>query len=198
MNVISIVEGNGEVAALPLLLRRIGQWKTPHHFPNILHPIRVHKDRFLNKDHEFRRHVLLASHKCAERGWILILLDADDDCPAQLGAETLRRAKEYAPHRAISVVIANREYEAWFIASAVSLDGKRGFCFGSVETVDAETPRDAKGWMKARMKSCAYRETTDQAAFTASMDLEQAFQGSRSFRKLCSEWVRQFDLGCEV
>ena len=196
MNVVSIVEGHGEVGALPQLLRRVGQWKTPNHFPNILSPIRVRKDRFLNKDDEFRRHIQMASHKCGKEGWILILLDADDDCPMELGLQILERAKQHLPHRPISVIIANREYEAWFIASAASLDGRRGFHFDPDNTVmDAESRRDAKGWIKARMESRAYREITDQPAFTATMDLEQAFKGSRSFRKLCSEWVSQVTPG---
>jgi hypothetical protein len=89
------------------------------------------------------------------------------------------------------VVLANREYEAWFIAAAKSLNGKRGFTFESDEPVDAEKPRDAKGWMKSRMTSKNYGETKDQPAFTASMNLDQAHEKSRSFRKLCDEWRRQ-------
>ena len=45
-------------------------------------PIRVRRDQFLNRDKEFSRHLSLAAGKCGEDGWILILLDADDDCPA--------------------------------------------------------------------------------------------------------------------
>ncbi|MCK0507759.1 hypothetical protein [Aromatoleum anaerobium] len=35
----------------------------------------------MNKEEEFRRQLLLAAAKCAGDGWILIVLDADDDCP---------------------------------------------------------------------------------------------------------------------
>lgn len=38
------------------------------------------------------------------------------------------------------------------------------------------------------MTAGRYRETTDQPAFSAIMDLSQAFDLSRSFRKLCSDW----------
>lgn len=189
--VAAIVEGDGEVAALPVLLRRLGEWRTPAVYTQILPPIRVHRDRFLNRDEEFRRHLLLAAAKCGEDGWVLVLLDADDDCPAELGPQILQRARECVPHRRISVVLANREYEAWFIAAAESLDRQRGFAFDSAEAINAETPRDAKGWIRARMVSRAYGETTDQPAFSAVMDLQQAFDRSRSFRKLCAEWMRQ-------
>jgi hypothetical protein len=189
--VVAIVEGDGEVAALPILLRRINEWNSPESYVQALPPIRVRRDRFLNRPEEFHRHLLLAAAKCGEDGWILILLDADDDCPAELGAEILKRAQACVPYRRVSVVLANREYEAWFVAAAESLDGYRGFSFNPMDITDAERPRNAKGWMGERMIGGTYRETTDQPAFSARMDLQQAFDRSRSFRKLCSEWRRQ-------
>ncbi|WP_153111250.1 DUF4276 family protein [Propionivibrio limicola] len=189
--VAAIVEGDGEVASLPILLRRLNQWLTPERPTQVPAPIRVHRDRFLNREEEFRRHLLLAAAKCGEQGWILVLLDADDDCPAQLGQQILERARQVVPHRRISVVLANREYEAWLIAGARSLSGQRGFSFGEAEAIDAETPRDAKGWIKKHMASRSYGETTDQPAFSSRVDLQQVFEGSRSFRKLCSEWKTQ-------
>ena len=189
--VVAIVEGDGEVAALPVLLRRMGEWRTPEACTQILPPIRVRRDRFLNRDEDFRKFLLLASGKCGDDGWILILLDADDDCPAELGPQILERARRYVPHRRLSVVLANREYEAWFVAAAESLHGRSRFAFDATEAIEAEAPRDAKGWIKARMASRAYGETTDQPAFSAAMDLQQAFERSRSFRKLCAEWTRQ-------
>ena len=50
----SIVEGDGEVAALPILLRRVGAWQSPEKGFNVLPPIRVRRDRFLNRDDESR------------------------------------------------------------------------------------------------------------------------------------------------
>jgi hypothetical protein len=191
ITVASIVEGQGEAAALPVLLRRICDWQTPQVPSHVSIPIRVYKDRFLNKEDEFRRHLLLAAAKCGNNGWILVLLDADDDCPAARGPEILQRAQVIVPHRHISVVLANREYEAWFIAAAASLHGHRGFTFDALQdATEPETPRNAKGWMAHRMGGAGYNETTDQPAFSARIDLEMAFANSRSFRKLCQDWVR--------
>jgi hypothetical protein len=191
VKVAAIVEGDGEVKALPILLRRLAGWQTPGIFIQALPPIRVRRDRFLRREEEFCRHLLLAGAKCGQDGWILVLLDADDDCPADLGAEILERARACAPHHRISVVLAKREYEAWFIAAAESLNGQRGFSFDPITAADPEAPRNAKGWIKAHMVGRSYGETTDQPAFTQRMDLLQAYNGSRSFRKLCSEWNRQ-------
>lgn len=119
------------------------------------------------------------------------MLDADDDCPADLGAKILQRAKQCIPHRPISVVLANMEFEAWFIASAESLNGKHGFEFNPEEVIEAERVRNAKGWIKNHMSTNSYGETTEQQAFVREMNLQQAFSNSRSFRKLCSEWEKQ-------
>ena len=189
--VVSIVEGDGEVAAFPVLLRRIGSWLSPKVPTTIAQPIRVRRDRFLNRDEEFRRHLLLAAAKAGEDGWILVLLDADDDCPANLAPRVLERAREVVPHRSVSVVLANREYEAWFLASAASLDGHRGFAFDNPPNFEPERLRNAKGWLGERMAGEKYRETTDQPAFSARMDLQETYDRSRSFRKLCVEWSRQ-------
>lgn len=191
MKVATIVEGDGEVAAVPLLLRRIADWRTPGVLPDIMAPIRARRDRFLNRDEEFERYLRLAAAKCEDGGWILVLLDADDDCPAQLAEQVLNRAAVCVAHRRVSVVLATREFESWFIAAAKSLHGLRGFAFDPADTIDAETPRDAKGWLRKRMAGGIYGETTDQPAFSARFDLRQAFDGSRSFRKLCSEWDQQ-------
>lgn len=184
----SIVEGHGEVGALPVLLRRLNEWLPGHCYAQALTPIRVHRDRFLNRDDEFRKQLLLAAAKCGEKGWILVILDADDDCPVTLSADIYQRAKKYVPHRRLSVVLAKREYEAWFLAAARSLDGCRGFRCPDDTPVDAEMPRDAKGWLRQNIESETYSEVLDQPAFTAQFDLQQAFDNSRSFRKLCKEW----------
>lgn len=184
-----IVEGHGEVAALPLLLRRIAQWRTGD-WVNVGTPIRVHRDKFLNRQEEFERHLRLAGAQCGDDGWVLVLLDADDICPATLGPATLRRAELVIPHRRVSVVLANREFEAWYIGAAASLSGHRGLTITPEDlAVDPEAPRDAKGWLGRRMGR-TYGETIDQPAFAAVMDLQEPFDRCRSFRKLCADWDR--------
>ena len=195
--VASVVEGDGEVAALPVLLRRLCAWLSPDVPVTVSQPIRVRRDRFLNRDEEFRRHLLLAAAKSGEDGWILVLLDADDDCPAQLGPQILEQARRVVPHRSVSVVLANREYEGWFLAAAISLHGQRGFAFDNPPNFEPERVRNAKGWLGERIAGGQYRETTDQPAFSARMDLKLAFELSRSFRKLCSEWSKQMGRGTD-
>lgn len=188
-----IVEGHGEVTSLPLLIRRLAEWRSEAAWVDVERPIRVKRDRFLNRDEEFRRYLLLAAEKSGPEGWLLILLDADDDCPVELAKKIIERAYSLLPTHKISTVIANREYEAWFIASAASLNGSRGLLIDPIDLVhDPDLPRDAKGWIGERMKGNTYGPTTDQPAFTQIMDLQIAHERSRSFRKLCTEWDIHF------
>lgn len=188
INVISIVEGDGEVAAVPVLLRRLNQWLSPETPVNVSRPIRVRRDQFLRRDDIFRKQLLIASAMCQAPGWILIMLDADDDCPQDLADQIRAKAKLVLPERAISVVLANHEYEAWFVAAARSLSGKRGFVLPDA-VPEAETIRGAKQWISKQIPRGAYHEVIDQPAFSALVDLNEAHERSRSFRKLCSDWT---------
>ncbi|MEK6807114.1 MAG: DUF4276 family protein [Pseudomonadota bacterium] len=183
-----VVEGHGEVQALPLLLRRMAPWRRAGAFLDVQYPIRVPRNRFLNRPEEFERYLRLAASKCGESGWVLVILDADDDCPGTAGPEILRRAVAILPSHSVSVVLANREFEAWFIGAASSLNGHRGLSIDAADLlIDPEGPRDAKGWLGRRMPDCRYGETTDQPAFAAHMDMQEALDRCRSFRKLCKE-----------
>lgn len=189
-NIVAIVEGQGEESALPILLRRLGEWLSPSHYVNVLPALRVKRNRFLNNDDEFRKKVELAALKCGDDGWILILLEADDDCPAELHQSILQRARSVASHRPISVVLPNREFEVWFIAASASLSGCRKFVHRAAGNPEPESIRGAKEWLSQRMENTRYHEVTDQPAFAAVMDLTLAFARSRSFRKLCSDWSK--------
>lgn len=79
--------------------------------------------------------------------------------------------------------MAKREYEAWFLAGAESIAGKRTLPRDLQSPADPETIRDAKGWLGNRMAR-GYSETVDQPALSALVDLDMAQSRSRSFDKL--------------
>ena len=190
MPVACIVEGHGEVEALPVLLDRLSAWLLPEGYRAVARPpLRTRKDRFLNKDAEFDRFVGLAGSKAGAEGSVLILLDADDDRPAELGRDVLERARRLLPNLPVSVVIANREFEAWFLAAAASLDEPDAFESSRWTGDDPEAPRNAKGKL-ALCLGRSYREIQDQPAFASRMDLAAARLASRSFRKLCDDWTK--------
>lgn len=180
--VVCIVEGDGEVRAVPLLLRRIAEAAGVFNLV-VPVPIRVHKDQFLRRLEEFRRKLLLAAAK-AQNGAVLVMLDADDDCPVALAADITSHAREVIPHVDLHVVIARREFEAWLLAAAESLAGKRGLPVDIAAPPAPDEVRNAKGWLSERMAGGRYHEVSDQPAFSAQFDIGLAKGRSRSFRKL--------------
>lgn len=121
-------------------------------------------------------------------GGILVVIDADDDCPANLGPSLLARAEAARPDRRTAVVLANREFEAWFLASAPSLGGRVGLAEHLEVPASSETLRDCKGWLTHhRRDGVRYRPRVDQAALTDAIDLDLARTNSASFDKFCRD-----------
>ena len=147
-----------------------------------MRPIRVRRQRFVKPD-EVERYVNLAAIRGDTDARILVLLDADNDCPADLGPSVLQRARAARSDRRIEVVLANREYESWFIAAVDSLGGTRGISAGAEVPQDPESIRGAKAWLRSRMTG-PYSPTADQATFTSRFDMALARRRSSSFDKM--------------
>ena len=169
-----IVEGHGEVEAVPILIRRIAASLYPELLIETPPPIRIPRNKVV-KEGELENSVELAARKMGGHGGVFILLDSDDDCPAQLGPELRRRALRARGDLPIAVVLAKHEFESWFLATTESLQGQRGLRNNLHPPNNPEAIRSAKGWLKQRME-CGetYRETLDQPALTARFDLDQA------------------------
>src|SRR2546422_7828902 len=92
MNLVPIVEGYGEVPAVPILLRRIVDAFLPNTYAIVGTPIRIPRSKLV-KEGELERAVQLAITKLdGEPGVVVVIVDADDDCPAVLGPALLARA----------------------------------------------------------------------------------------------------------
>ena len=179
----AIVEGHGEVASVPLLLRRIVTEIDPLAHLHIPRPIRIGRQKIV-KLGELEAAVRRAANSSGRNGRILILCDANGDCPAQLGSEMLHRARAARNDRKIGVVLAKPEFEAWFLAAARSLAGHRQIRSSAEPPANPEAIRDAKGWLTARMPDGrSYRSLVDQPALSSVFDLSAA-QTAPSFNKL--------------
>ena len=102
---------------------------------------------------------------------------------AAVAVPTLRAARSDVRS---TVVLANREFEAWFLASLESLRGVRGVSMDAAAPSEPDTIRGAKERLSSAM-SRPYATIGDQAAFAARFDMGVAEQRSRSFRKLMKE-----------
>lgn len=189
-----IVEGHGEVEAVPKLIHRVAE----NYYTTNLNselvivtppPIRAKRNQVV-KVGELERKVELAARKIKGQGAILIILDSDDDCPAELGPALLYRASQVRHDLPIAVVLAKQEFEAWFLAAAESLRGQRGLQNDIDPPNDPEAIGPAKRWLSQQMEgSRTYRETRDQAALTALFDIDKARQVG-SFDKCYRDIVR--------
>ena len=193
VRIASIVEGHGECEAVPILVRRIAQELDPGLVPEVHPVLRVPASRLV-KQGEIERTIELAARKNSGQGAILILLDSDDGCPAEEGPELLLRATNARSDLPISVVMAKREYEAWFLAAAESLRGQRGLPADLTGPQNPECIRAAKEWLADRMpQGQTYSESSDQPAFTALFDMNAARRVD-SFDKCYREIVRLLNL----
>jgi hypothetical protein len=179
----TIVEGVGEVSAVPVLLRRLVHDEAGCHAVQVGPPLRRKQHEFHRED-AVHRAVRLAAMQPDCAG-LLVLFDGEDVCPAETGARVLAWARAAAGAMPCEVVVAYREYETWFLAALNSLRGHCRIALGAQAPAEPEARRNAKGELESHMPAGAsYSPTIHQARLTAIMDLAQAHRGSRSFRKL--------------
>ena len=175
---------------MPLLVRRIVAVVAPGEYIECPRPIRIPRGKLVGKPHELERAVRLAQLEVVGRGAILVVIDSDGEPPCRVGPDLLERVRRVAGDTAVGVVLAHREFEAWFLAAAESLRGHRELPADLVEPPDPKAVADAKGWLRERMPpGRRYRETTDQPALADIFDL-QAARRAGSFDKCYREVER--------
>lgn len=196
LRVFPIVEGHGEDNSIRILLQRIcGELLGDAHV-EVLKALRGKRLRLV-KEKELERSLDLAVSKLRARdlrdpAMVLILLDADSDFPCILGPQLLALARDIRADADVSCVIANVEYETWFVAAAESLSGFLDLSKDSAVPDNPERTRQGKGWVQKRFRGISYSPTIDQPAMTKVMDLALCRQRSPSFDKLCRELEARF------
>ena len=187
LSIIAIVEGRGEVRAVPGLIRRIlGERLGRYDIPRIS-AVRASGKLDLVNNLELRLGIAMSEGADA----ILALVDADDECPVEAVESLVDRASALNLGVPVAVVYAKCEYETWFICSLSEGTGggirERLSIASSVNAPeDVEDIRGAKEWLEGRMpQNQRYRETRDQEPLTYHIDVDLTHRRSRSFRRLC-------------
>ncbi|MFT8636585.1 MAG: DUF4276 family protein [Pseudoclavibacter sp.] len=179
----AIVEGHGEVEALPKLI-----FKVAGHFsikPQILiykRPLRIQRSRFDQKFSDFERALQLLAPSCQG---ILVVLDTDDSDPSELQRSLQDRAFKCVGDTPTRVVPAVREYEAWILASLNSLRGKLSIPVDTVKPDNPEAIRGAKELLRKLTTDNVYSETVDQARYSSLINVAEALASSPSFGNFC-------------
>ena len=185
-----IVEGHGETGALLPLIYNIVESNTGLVYPRIVRPYRAHWGSLVNRPEDLLRYAEIVLQEGGPGSSLLVLIDADGCCPAELGPKLFERLKLRFPDDPISVTVADWEYESWFIASSEAIAAHIGTDL-SIDIPDRiEEIQNAKEWLELNILKRRYNETDDQAAFSSLIDVPLARQRSRSFDRFCLELNR--------
>jgi hypothetical protein len=160
------------------------------------------KPDLLKRFEKFLQYALLESCDA-----ILVLVDADAECPFEQVPNLAVRAAALNLNVPVAIVYARSEYETWFICSLSECTGEPIRArLGIPASVNApeivEDVRAAKGWLEHHMPNDrGYKETEDQAPLTHHIDLDLTYHRSRSFRRFChavDELIYAIDHGSQL
>jgi Domain of unknown function (DUF4276) len=195
-----IVEGQTEQGCVERLLHRV--WGELLHRPErlqVLEPFRGHRDALGHANgvaltESVQKAFLKLQAKLRKdaqaQSLLLILLDAEGDCPAELAPRLLETARQARRDATISCVLAKRMLENWIVAGASSLAGVNGLPDPLQFPKDPED-RSGSLWLneqlRGRDRGRKYTKTADAAVFVRAMNLQECRAKSPSFDKLCRE-----------
>ena len=177
-----LVEGQSEVAGLPILLRRLLAL-LDHPSVQVARPFRIHRTK-IKQDGEIERAIVQGLRSRKAVTGIVVVVDADDDDPAEI-EELLRSQCGRATHLPVAVAAATRELEGWFLGAKESLRGFRSIRGDAKNPEYPETIRGAKERLSKNMKDGrTYIEVDDQPAFAEKLDLQMALERCPSLQRL--------------
>jgi hypothetical protein len=180
---VCIVEGKGEVAAIPnLCMRILRQYLGDIAWIVDQDPIRQPRGKLVDGTRKsplrlchadgVRRAVLLA-RQTRKADAVLVLCDADDDCPATWGPDAARVVKGLMPGDAVMAVC---EYETWLLLN---------FSEDALQRAGAPMPESKRGAKEVLKRLVpGYLPTTHQLSETRRIDIPLVRKRSDSLDKL--------------
>jgi hypothetical protein len=195
-----IVEGHTESGCVERLFQRI--WTevlVPTIRLQVLPPSRCQRDALLKPTGtELSTKIEEAHAKLTQRlrrdpegrGLLLLLLDAERDCPARLGPVLLAAARAVRGDVDVTCVLANAMLENWIVAGASTLAGLNGLP-DPLPPNDSPEVGSGATWLEQQLrsknKSRKYKKTVDAEVFVRAMNLSECRAKAPSFDKLCRE-----------
>lgn len=177
---VCVVEGKGEVAAIPSLVARILRDNGRHEWVVDQEPIRHSRSLLVDErrpsplrpPREDGLEQVLCLARARKATAVVVLVDADNDCAATWGkAATGIVTRQFVG----GAVMAVREFESWLLAS---FSNRARSLVGAARI---EHARDAKGLLQ-RLEP-GYKPTTHQLRLTRRIDIGATRRESESFDK---------------
>jgi hypothetical protein len=198
--IVPLVEGHTEVGCIERLLHRVwNELLTPTTRLQVLPASRGKRDALINPENtDFPQKIEEAYAKLARqlhrdpssRGLLLLLLDAEGDCPAELAPTLLQAATTVRSDAPIACVLAKRMVENWIVAGASTLAGVNGLP-DPIPPRDQLEERSGVAWLEVQIRSTnrarKYKKTADAEPFVRKRNLQECRDNSPSFDKLCRE-----------
>ncbi len=202
--IVLCVEGDGEVAAMPPLIKKVLAAKglSSTVCVDSIQPYRVGGFfKLLQNDFKSWRRYVQSAMQRKHAGGVLLILDSDTltdkqsltSCPIEAARQLVQAASTVGAGTRfpLAVVFACQEFESWFISAFCHLAGKRLPDGRQIRTTAIDppltpevAPRDAKGWL-SRHIDCGYKPTRDQLALTELLTVDDLRSGGcRSFVRL--------------
>lgn len=188
MRLLPVVEGAGDVAAAPELIRRTLQ-EQKRFDVRLLRPYRV-GDIHVTK----KKLPNLMRSFAKEQANILWILDGDDGCAVEHATELKRLVPSDCRSIPLEFCFLVREYESLFLADIDTTRSALGIAKPVPLPADLESLRGVKEFLSKHMpRGKTYKETVDQVRLTSKLDLGIVRKRSRSFRHLESALLRITD-----
>ncbi|WP_148077054.1 hypothetical protein [Nocardioides aurantiacus] len=166
-----VVEGAGDRGALPVLLRM--HLASAADFRDILgKPVPAHGREKAIAEGGLEGYVVTAGLRPGCVG-VLVVLDGEGDCVAELGPNLLSRAAEVIG-KPVRIALADVDFESWIYASAESLQLDLTYSEGV----------NGQGAIKGALKPQKYVKPTWQPRLASRIDLALARERSASLARV--------------
>lgn len=178
---VCVVEGHGEVEAIPVLCGRVLGRLGVTGWAIDKFPVRQPRSRLVEETVASPRRPCrtdgmsraLAMAHARPATAVLVVCDSDDDCAASWGTSADAMPTQVVPFKAVMAV---REYEAWLLWSRSDIELLRA------HATNPDIVRDAKGALRRLVPG--YMPTVHQLAETRRLDIDRVWARSDSFDKL--------------
>jgi len=195
-----LLEGDGDYDAVPLLIRKIANFKGYHDLRLGAKPIKVGDAHAIQRSEKFLRLFEYAISR-SDIDCVLIAADCEDFCPVQAVQSVYSRVSSIIDRfkKPVGVTFFHREYETMFLVNARHIADR---CT-SINLLPEKIPsdarllevRNAKGLLRSITTTNTYKETRDQARLTAAMEVQDCATEYRPLMHLMNliDWFYSWD-----